>query len=303
MKIRPLVIGPLQSERSALYKRAMHRRLLLLEVALNAYIESNGLRRMVFPSIGDLVTTDGPIKRLLETTPLDRNPAGLDPIYSVPSLSSIFDPAFSSLSLNATFSSTEFAEFVYRWKCDKESELLSLLQEAVPDTSLGSDLCLATSVFKCNDRGCGQALYYPEIFHHRCATTYSFDADPAFDGMKASTTDMIQSSGSLTVEGNIFDCCQMLLTKPWNAGKQRISFHLLAGQLFRTILDNQPCFDPRTTTIQQIEDYEPTFYCKTCHWKVISWLDLVRIIFANIDLSMTTTEFSCKKAWAPSFRS
>ncbi|KAE9394651.1 hypothetical protein BT96DRAFT_886430 [Gymnopus androsaceus JB14] len=262
VKIQSLVLEPLQLQRSMLWKQAMDRRLIHLQYA---FIETSLPHDMVLPSIGDLITSNGPIKQLLETTPLDRNPLGVD---------TIFDGPFSLCA--RTLASPEFLAFVTKWRRDKEGELLNILQEAVSRKCSESDLCLATTVFKCNARGCGKALYYPDVFLHCCATAYSFqpEREVSMSDTSGSTSELV------TAEGNTFDCCKMLTVKPWNDGGKRISFYhhasaIFASEIFRLNLNaDAPRLDPRTTTIQQIVNECPTICCRSCSWAILSWLDL-----------------------------
>ncbi|KAJ4469902.1 hypothetical protein C8J55DRAFT_522881 [Lentinula edodes] len=47
-----------------------------------------------------------------------------------------------------TLLSSEFASFVHKWRYEKEMDLFRMLCEAVPGTSSGNDLCLATTIFR-----------------------------------------------------------------------------------------------------------------------------------------------------------
>ncbi|KAF9072094.1 hypothetical protein BDP27DRAFT_1321061 [Rhodocollybia butyracea] len=269
-KIKPMILQSLHSQRETLTREAMRRRLHLLQEAFDQhYSQTLLLHNIVFPSLGDLVTTDGPIKRLIEETPLDRTPPWFNPISDNTSFFSEIFPY-----------SPVFSEFIRKWRFEKEMELFRILCKAVPTTSDGSALCLATTVFKCNASGCGEALYYPEVFWHSCATAYDFTPDVA-----ASASDLtwplegISDSslvGTIHVAGDTFDGCKMLKTKWWNAGGNRISFHHRASDIARRLLDNDTHLDASKTTIQQIRTWNPIICCKTCSWRRLYWTDLLR---------------------------
>ncbi|KAJ3825671.1 hypothetical protein EV361DRAFT_952938 [Lentinula raphanica] len=163
LRLRPLVLEPLQRQRRFLLGQAMHQRLTILHETYTRF-QSLHVRNAIWPSLGDLIVRDGPIKELLQTTPLDRNPGV-----------TMRDLEFR-LNVTKTFVASRFAQFSHTWRLDKEKELYQMLRDAVSITSNGNDSCLATTIFRCNAPGCGFALYFPDVFQHRCTTSYDFDS-------------------------------------------------------------------------------------------------------------------------------
>ncbi|KAJ4466235.1 hypothetical protein J3R30DRAFT_3588576 [Lentinula aciculospora] len=267
-KIQPLILGSLQKQRMVFLEEAMTRRLLLLQKTFNKFRQIHfAYHNAICPSIGDLITMDGPIKKLLQTTPLNPDAASVDTQFC------------SATLFVEIFVTAEFAEFIQKWRIAKEMELFRILCNAVHSTSTGSDLCLATTIFRCNARGCGVALYYPEIFQHSCTTNYNFIAESNIqtfgqvaDSHLGSTSSLLlvtnssssEVIGCITIGTQTYDCLKILDTKAWNHGGQRICFDNSASEIARRVLDNDPYLDPLTTMIQFIKAWNPTFCCKTC---------------------------------------
>ncbi|KAJ3769657.1 hypothetical protein FB446DRAFT_811183 [Lentinula raphanica] len=135
LRLRPLVLEPLQRQRRFLLGQAMHQRLTILHETYTRF-QSLHVRNAIWPSLGDLIVRDGPVKELLQTTPLDRNPGV-----------TIRDTEFR-LNVTKTFVAPRFAQFSHTWRLDKEKELYQMLRgDAVSITSNDNDLCLATTVF------------------------------------------------------------------------------------------------------------------------------------------------------------
>ncbi|KIK52341.1 hypothetical protein GYMLUDRAFT_49959 [Collybiopsis luxurians FD-317 M1] len=321
LRIKPTIILRLQSQRTELYRQAMRRRLLLLQDTYAKFLVASvsdvlnsqepARRLWSIPSLGDLLTFSGPIRHLLESTPLSRDPV-LTPIwgsnlkdFSIVNASN--DTDFFNL-IQSTLSSSEFAEFMEEWKNEKEKELLSIYSRATvasdctgTDTEAQlSDLHLATTVFKCNALGCGKALYYDEALEHNCTTRYHFEQEASFTsrpscpGIEPSQNQSLlntdwsrskplpsfvygssnegnSSPSSIVLHGISFDCCEILQVKPWNDGGNRISFNYRGSRLARRILERDRYFDSCKTTIEQIRACDPPLSCNTCFWSKFRW--------------------------------
>ncbi|KAF8828432.1 hypothetical protein HHX47_DHR4001084 [Lentinula edodes] len=282
LKVQPLILEPLQQQRTVLVDRAISRRMFLLKEAYGRFQKTYFCQHSaICPTLGDLIVTDGPIKTLIQATPLNHHPASIDSEFSMRSAETLL--------------SSEFASFVHKWRYEKEMDLFRMLCEAVPGTSSGNDLCLATTIFRCNTCSCGIALYYPDVFYHSCTTAYDFRADwetmfetSGIVGVDCATlfflvpsTPRIPKSSKdgksgFAVEKKVLDCFKILNTKPWNYNGKGISFYHRASEIARRVLTNDPYLDPSTTTIHHIKTRNLNACCITCSGTSFCWSDLFR---------------------------
>ncbi|KAJ3825674.1 hypothetical protein EV361DRAFT_915862 [Lentinula raphanica] len=281
LKLRSSILEPLKTQRKLLLGQAMDRRLKIL-TEVYSHFEISHPGNPIWPSLGDLIVRDGPIKELLQSTPLDRDPSV-----------TMRDCEFR-LNVSKTLLSPRFAGFSFKWRFDKEMELYQMLCDAVPSTHNGNDLCLATTVYRCNAPGCGFALYYPDIFRHRCTTSYDFDAwwdiapgiiprySYSYESYVVSSLpelnvrpDLTAADGFLAVqETGVFDCFKILKTQDWNHGGKRISFYHRGSELVRRLFTNDPYLDPLTTTVQQLKSCSFVITCRTCLRRLNDWSEL-----------------------------
>ncbi|KAF9072090.1 hypothetical protein BDP27DRAFT_1418445 [Rhodocollybia butyracea] len=282
-RIQPLLTSRLRVERSVLYRKALTWRMFLLKETFDQFFSQPKYRNRVYPSLGDLVTLDGPVKRFIHTTPIERD------------LSLIFRPSSFETELFSLFSSAEFLDFSDKWKTDKEIELLQMIENASSSTTaVGAGrgrLLLAMMVFRCNSWGCRARFHYPDVLKHRCALAYSFVPDSELlPTLSPGNYSPLNANGIIaTADGTVFDCCSALGVIAWNDGGARVSFDNSASHNFYRILDKAPFLDPRTMTTTNILAYNPILCCKTCNWGLFHWPDLLQHDIEKHDITVHQT--------------
>lgn len=294
LKIKLSLIPRLQAQRSVIIRSAVLRRLFILEKIYPKYcsLYSEGVQKTILPGLGDIITSPGPIRRILETTTLPRFNSQWTNVHIGDFGSVKVEEVETIWLIWRTLSSSEFSEFTKKWREQKEQELLQIFRDSTahlsdsPSVQL-HDLQLATTVFKCNAYTCGKNLYYDEALQHSCTTKYDFQ-----EWAQASPTSIMfsrfMSKGTsvdpciIDLQGISIDCCKTLKVEPWNHGGNRISFNNRASEVARRVLDQDQYLSSSTTTIHEIRSYNPRICCKTCFRTSFPtdsyWSDLVSAV-------------------------
>ncbi|KAF5379650.1 hypothetical protein D9757_009232 [Collybiopsis confluens] len=296
LKIKPALIPRLQAQRSELISNALFRRLRILEKIYSKFCSFYCKGTQKLPSLGDILTSPGPIRRILETTTVPRL-SSYSPSVNIGNIGPVKVEEVETIWLIwRTLSGPDFAAFMNKCKDQKEQELFHIFRDSatglngntaspIPDLQ-PTDLHLATTVFRCNAYTCGKNLYYDEALRHSCTTKYDFQ-----EWAQASPTSTLPSPRTpspgtqenpciIVIRGVSFDCCEILKVKPWNHGGNRISFNHRASEVARRVLVQDRYLKPSCTTIHQIRRYNPRISCNTCFWTTghnnSYWDDLFR---------------------------